>query len=140
MSKFVYFNPNPSYKPFKNGKDKIWTIEDDNVRVICKLLDCSWEDAFNIISNKAKSMYDVMSSKKVFKEIIEDDNKMVMTSFGKPKMNEKRPTVEEFCNEHQFGTYILNLASKVVIVIDGQLYDTEDCSKSSVYSWWTKKL
>lgn len=136
MSKFVYFNPNPSYKPFKNGKDKMWTIDDYNVRALCKVIGKDWDTSYDMLSLRAKEMRDVMTSKKVFKSIMEDTLKLGQSSFGKPKQDQKRPTVEEFCKDHQTGMYVLNLASKVVVIVDGQFYDTEDCSESSVYSWW----
>ncbi len=45
-------------------------------------------------------------------------------------------TVEDFCNDHPKGTYILALASHVVAVIDGNYYDTWDSgSEIPIYYW-----
>lgn len=138
MSKFVFFNPNPSYRSFKNGKEKYWTKADDSIRALCKVLEVSWEEAFDMLSEQARSEYDVATSKSVLKTILENKG-YKLVSFGKPGAGQKRPTVEEFVGDHKIGTYILNIASNVVPVIDGRYFDANDCGKSSVYSWYVKE-
>ena len=45
-------------------------------------------------------------------------------------------TVEDFCNRHPKGIYVLTLDRHVVTVEDGEVYDTWDCRKEEpIYSW-----
>jgi hypothetical protein len=132
---FEYYNPNPTAKVFKNGKPKAWTKEDNAVRVICMVTGKSWEDAYDMLTEEAKKLSDMPSSKEVVAGLLAKEGYMPV-SVGKPKTGERRPTVAEFCSAHKNGKFILNIASVMVPVSSGRFLDTEDRSDSSVYSWF----
>lgn len=48
-------------------------------------------------------------------------------------------TVEQFCKDHPTGRYIVLLEDHALSVIDGDVYDLQDCMKSLVVSFWTVK-
>lgn len=133
-----YFNPNPNCKFFKSGNPKNWYINDSPVRAIAKALDVSWDDAFVKLTNAAKNIYNMPTSKQALDEVLSKEGYEFIT-LGKPKKGTSRPTVTEFIKEHQKGYIVLNLADYFVTVINGKIYDVSDkCLKSSVYSYWKK--
>jgi hypothetical protein len=135
---FEYFNPNPTCKFFKSGKPKSWYINDSSVRTVAKALNVSWEVAYKLLSTTGSDIYDVMTSKNTLDKVLENNGYKFVT-LGKPTKGSSRPTVKEFLETHQTGTYVLNLADYFVTVIDNVVYDvTENCFKSSVYSYWEK--
>ena len=44
-----HYNPNPTCKFFKSGKPKNWYINDSAVRAIAKVLDTTWETAYDMV-------------------------------------------------------------------------------------------
>ena len=48
-------------------------------------------------------------------------------------------TVDDFCRDHPYGTYVLGLGGHVATVIDGCLYDSWDSSREvPIYMWFMK--
>lgn len=136
--KFEYFNSNPDASVFKSGKPKSWNRKDNAIRAICKALNSNWESVYKSLYEIGKEKHDMMDSKNVVADYIEQHD-FEFVSYGKPKKDERRPTVEEFLNEHQSGTYILYLRDYYVTIIDGVVYDINESSKNmSVYSYWRK--
>lgn len=136
---FEYFNPNPTCKFFKSGKPKSWYLNDSSVRALAKSLNINWVVAYKLLSVTGEENYDVMTSKTVIDKVLQNNSYNFVT-LGKPTKGSSRPTVKEFLEQHQKGTYVLNLADYFVTVIDNVVYDvSDDCFKSSVYSYWEKK-
>jgi hypothetical protein len=134
-----HYNPNPTCKFFKSGKPKNWYINDSSVRAVAKVFDKSWEYAYDVLSKTGLTLYDVPTSKQTIHTVLERLGFEFVT-LGKPKKGESRPTVKEFIeNVDKNSIYVLNLADYFVTVIDGDIYDVSDeCLKSSVYSYWIK--
>ena len=134
--KVTYFNSNPNVKFFKSGQPKNWYIDDSPIRAISKVLNKSWHQAYDMLCIEGKRLGDIPISKNVINEVLTKQGFKFIT-YGKPKHGESRLTVEQFIKENNKGTYVLNLASYFVTLIDGQLYDVNDkCLKNSVYSYW----
>lgn len=135
--RFDYFNPNPDAKTFKSGKPKYWGRDDSSVRAIAKVLNKEWTEVYDQLVECGKQQHDMPEAKNVVAEILEK-NCFEFVTLGKPTMGQKRPTVEEFVNDHSTGTYVLYLRNYYVTVINGVLYNTVDMKDESVYSYWVK--
>ena len=134
-----YFNSNPTCKYFKSGNPKNWYINDSSVRAISKALDVSWEDAYNLLSNAGRKIYNVPTSKQALNEIL-IENGYEFVTLGKPQRGSSRPSVSNFIENYKSDIIVMNLADYFVTAIDGDIYDVSDkCLKSSVYSYWIKK-
>lgn len=134
-----YFNSNPTCKYFKSGNPKNWYINDSSVRAISKALDVSWEDAYNLLSDAGRKIYNVPTSKQALNEIL-IENGYEFVTLGKPQRGSSRPSVSNFIESHKSDIIVMNLADYFVTAIDGDIYDVSDkCLKSSVYSYWIKK-
>ena len=132
---FKYFNPNPDVSLFKSGKPKNWTKNDSCIRAICKATNNTWENIFTELYQLAIKKYDMIDSKNIINEYCEKNNFTYVT-YGKPKQNEKRPTVFDFANKYKIGTYILYLRNYYVCVKDGVIYNVCDVKNESIYSYW----
>lgn len=132
---YNYFNPNPNAKTFKSGKPKAWNQQDDVVRSICKALNKSWIESYELLDNIAKKNYTMINDKNVVNELLSSCGFEYQT-YGKPKIGEKRPVIEEFINAHQDGLYVLYLRDYYVTVINGVVYDTKMLDNEAIYSYW----
>ena len=57
-----------------------------------------------------------------------------------PRKNDNtRYTVKEFCKMHKKGRYVLNTTNHLTCVVDGQCYDTWNCSENVVGVYWEKR-
>ena len=136
-----HYNPNPTCKFFKSGKPKNWYIDDSAVRAIAKIFDITWDAAYDKLCKVGLSLHDIPTSKQSISFILEA-NGFEFITLGKPKKGESRPSVKEFIDNlnNKNSMYVLNLADYFVTVIDGEIYDVSDeCLKSSVYSYWIKR-
>jgi hypothetical protein len=135
-----YYNPNPTCKFFKSGKPKNWYINDSAIRAIAKVFDVTWETAYDMLSKAGLSLHDIPVSKQAINFIL-NKNDFEFITLGKPKKGESRPIVEEFIKDlDKNAVYVLNLADYFVVVQNGDIYDVSDeCLKSSVYSYWIKR-
>ena len=57
-----------------------------------------------------------------------------------PDENGTRMTVSEFCDKYPAGRYIVSTGNEWSAVVDGFILDTKDCSKDSVYAYYTVEL
>lgn len=52
------------------------------------------------------------------------------------KKDGTRPTVEEFANSNPHGRYVVSVSGHWTACVDGIIYDTWDCSKKTVLSYY----
>ena len=135
---FIYFNPNPNAKTFKSGKPKSWHVQDDVVRAICKVLDKTWIEAYELLDEIVKSNYTMINDKTVVNELLTNQLGYEYITYGKPKTGEKRPVIKDFIKENQKGTYVIYLRDYYVAVIDGKVYDINSLDDEAIYSYWKK--
>lgn len=123
---FVYYNPNPV------GRH----VGDCSVRAISKALDTDWETAYALISLNGYSMGDMPSSDSVWGALLRQ------RGFYREAIPNTCPdcyTVEDFCQDHPHGAYVLGFGGHVATVVDGDIFDTWDSSKEiPVYYWYRK--
>jgi hypothetical protein len=129
---YKYYQPNKMDLKDKYG--------DCVIRALSKVLNCSWIEVFESCIPFEK-MYQCPISCMTL-----DLYKKVYSGFRMEykgisnKKGSKRPTVESFANEHNFGTYILSVANHQVACVDGVYYDTWDCGDCCLYGYFEKIL
>lgn len=135
---YIYFNPNPNAKTFKSGKPKSWHVQDDVVRAICKVLDKTWSEAYELLDDIAKKNFTTINDKTVVNELLANKLGYEYITYGKPKVGEKRPVIEDFIKENNKGSYVIYLRDYYVTVVDGIVYDISNLSDEAIYSYWKK--
>lgn len=127
--RFQYFQPNK-----KDLKDK---VGDCQIRALCKTLNLSWVEAFDLTIPICRELQTYTIFDCDLKK-----TKEAMKSFGfeytgvSNKKGTKRPTVDSFAKDHPEGTYILSVAHHVVACVDGRYYDTWDSGHKSLYGYY----
>lgn len=125
MSKWETYNPNPS----KNR------VGDCVVRAISKALRQDWETTYAGLTVYGFMLHDMPNANWIWGAYLEDEGfkQRVIDKHGK-----RIYTVEDFCNDHPKGTFILAIDSHVVCVVDGKYYDSWDSGKEIPIYYWTK--
>lgn len=126
---YVYYQP--------NELDKHDIYGDCTIRVLSKVFNCFWKEAFKrqipyCLKYQVTSAFDcpAKQAKIILKELGFEYH-----SIKVPK-GSKRPTVESFAREHTAGRYIVNVARHVVAVVDGKYYDTWDSGDKCLYGFY----
>lgn len=123
---YSYYNPNPVGR----------FVDDCTVRALSKVLNIDWETAHVLLDNAAIKMGDMSDSKSVLPAVLRQ------YCFYRDVIPNTCPdcyTAEDFCNDHQNGTYVISFGGHVAAVVDGVLYDTADTSNDTPYYFWYKK-
>ena len=108
---YSYYNANP-YKI---------RVGDCVIRAISKALNQSWEDTYIDLTIQGYLMGDLLSSNAVWGAYLKSKG------FTRDIISNDCPecyTIEDFCNEHPKGTYIIGTGTHAVCVEDGVIYDT----------------
>ena len=128
-SRYVYFQPNA--KDFKNK------VGDCQVRALCKVLDLSWLEAFDLTIPICREL----QTYTIF-DCDLNKTKTAMETLGfiyvgiSTKAGKSRPTIEQFAKDHPTGRYICRVSRHVVAVVDGKYYDTWDSGYKSMYGYY----
>ena len=112
---YSYYNANP-YKI---------RVGDCVIRAISKALNQPWEDTYIDLTIQGYLMGDLLSSNAVWGAYLKNKG------FTRDIVSNDCPecyTVEDFCNEHPKGTYIIGTGTHAVCVEDGCVFDTWNSS------------
>ena len=112
---YSYYNANP-YKI---------RVGDCVIRAISKALNQPWEDTYIDLTIQGYLMGDLLSSNAVWGAYLKSKG------FTRDIVSNDCPecyTIEDFCNEHPKGTYIIGTGTHAVCVEDGCVFDTWDSS------------
>lgn len=123
---YSYYNPNPVGQ----------FVEDCVPRALSKALNTDWETAKVLISNASFKMADMEHSNRVWGAVLRQNG------FYREIIPNECPdcyTIEDFCNDHQKGTFVLFTDGHVVTVVDGVLYDAWDSSNEVPQYYWYRK-
>lgn len=107
---FVLYNPNPLGR----------MTDDCVIRVVAKVLDMPWENAFMKLCLKGLMLCDLPNNNAVWGAYLHDKG------FVREAIPNTCPdcyTVENFCQDHPTGTYVLGTGTHAVAVIDGNIFD-----------------
>ena len=107
---FIYTNPNPTNK--RPG--------DCAIRAIAIATSTTWESAYIALCKEGLSMADLPNSNAVWGAYLK---KLGFKREVIPNTCPDCYTVEDFCEDHPEGTYVLGTGSHTVTVIDGNAYD-----------------
>lgn len=119
------YNPNP------HGN----RVSDCVIRAISKALNKTWGETYIELCLTGYLMGDLPSSNSVW------GNYLKTQGFKKDIIAEDCPecyTIDDFCEEHPKGTYVVGTGSHAVAVIDGVLFDSWD-SRDEMPVYFYKK-
>lgn len=120
---FRYYNPNPAGK----------AVGDCSVRAISGALGISWEDAYILLVEEAWNQRDMPSANAVWGEVLRQEG-------YSRRLPSDVITVEDFSEDHPYGTYVLALSGHVVCMTDGDIYDTWDAGRETVIYYWEEEI
>ena len=126
MNHFVYTNPNPKNKE----------VGDCTIRAISLALDQSWEDTYLDLCLKGYTLADMPSSNEVWGAYLIDKG------WKYYRLQDNCPfcyTIEDFCNEHPKGIFIVATGSHVVCIKDGTYFDIWDSGKKIPLFYFAKE-
>ena len=112
---YSYYNANP-YKI---------RVGDCVIRAISKALNQPWEDTYIDLTIQGYLMGDLLSSNAVWGAYLKSKG------FTRDIISNDCPecyTIEDFCNEHSKGTFIIGTGTHAVCVEDGCVFDTWNSS------------
>ena len=112
---YSYYNANP-YKI---------RVGDCVIRAISKALNQSWEDTYIDLTIQGYLLGDLLSSNAVW------DAYLKSKGFKRHIVPNDCPecyTIEDFCNEHPKGTYIIGTGTHCVTIENGCVFDTWNSS------------
>lgn len=124
---FVKENVNP--KARKTG--------DCVIRAIAKAEGKTWFDVFDALTVIARKKCSVPNYKDTYEAYL-DGYVVIPCKIETPNGNVKF-TIKEFAQSYNKGVYIISVAGHLTVVIDGNLYDTWDCSNKKIYKIWKVK-
>lgn len=113
MNHYAYANPNPKEKK----------VGDCTVRAISLALNKPWGDIYLDLSLKGYLMADMPSSNDVWGSYLIDNG------WKYQRLQDNCPfcyTINDFCEEHKTGNYIVATGSHIVYIKDGIYYDAWD--------------
>lgn len=123
---YIEYNPNPVSRH----------VGDCSVRAISKALDIDWESAYVLNAVNGFSMGDMPSSDAVWGATLRQNG---FYRYVIPNNCPDCYTAEQFCKDHQKGTYVLGFGGHVATVVDGDLYDSWNSSREIPQFYWYRK-
>lgn len=110
---------------------------DCTIRAICTALGMDWDDVYVGVAFTGFLAADMPSTNRVWRRFLRRlGYEMRLIDCG----GRDCYTVDDFCEDHPDGTYILALEGHVVAVIDGEYWDTWDSGdEEPVYYWIIKE-
>lgn len=110
-------------------------VGDCTVRAIGLALGQDWETTYIGIALCGLMKADMPTSNNVWGAYLRKNG---YRRFFVDDIGGERYTVENFCEDHPIGVFVLALESHVVAVIDGKYHDTWDCGDEIPIYYWTK--
>lgn len=125
MNRWKPYNPNP--------KGSI--VGDCTVRAISKALDQDWETTYAGLSLFGYSLSDMPSANHVWGAYLRRHgfHRKLIEDYG-----QELYTVQNFCENHPEGTYILAIDGHVVCVKNGFYYDSWDSGNEIPIYYWER--
>lgn len=123
MNTYEYFNPNPVAAKTR----------DCAIRAVAAALDISWDNAFDLISERAKQMGETMEANAAWGSVLRQHG------FVREIIPSTCPdcySARDFCLDHPRGIYVLGFGTHVATVIDGVLLDSWDSSDETPQYYW----
>ena len=123
---YVYYNPNPKNK---NTTDCV-------IRMLTKIYNISWQEAFLELTGIVLNEFEMPSSNFIWEKYL------LNNGFVKRLLSPTCPdciTISEFSEMYDLGTYIVCTGSHVVAVFDGDYYDAWDSGNEIVTYYFERR-
>ena len=124
---YRYYQPNPVAAKTR----------DCVIRAISAVLGISWDEAFDLLAERAKQMGATMDDNAVYGSLLRQNG------FRREIIPNECPdcyTARDFCYEHPIGVYVLGFSGHVAAVIDGELWDSWDSSDEIPTYYWKEDM
>lgn len=121
MMSFKFYQP--------NQKQEI--AYDCAIRALTKAFSKTWLEIFDELVKIARNLQVVPNEDKCFNEFLRN--------YPLKKFRKTKPTIREFAESHNKGTYIVRAPNHLVAVKDGDYFDCWDCGDLKVYKFWLIK-
>ena len=118
-----YFNPNPKHI----------SANDCVIRALCGFFDLSWDEAYDMLYDEGRRVKEIPTTNWVWEGLLE--RKGLVRTYMRCATN--CPTVREFLNVNNRGTYILCTGTHVIYARDGNFYDTWNSGDLRVQYFYT---
>ena len=123
---YIHFNPNPKNK---NTTDCV-------IRMLCKVFNTNWEDAFLRLSTIVLKEYEMPSSNYIWeKYLLENGFRRRLLPSSCPDCT----TISEFTKMYDLGDYVVCTGTHVVAVSDGNYYDAWDSGEEVVTYYFERR-
>ena len=131
VKRHSYFNPNPTEKIDKEtGKLKSWGKGDCVIRAFCGVLDLPWEVVYSEICQVGAKCHDLPNTDEPIERYAKEKGLIKRTL-------RSQTSIYEFAHTHD-GVYLVVLKSHAVCVKDNRVYDTGDCGRSKMKTFFEK--
>lgn len=123
---YIYYNPNPKGN----------LVGDCVIRSIAKLTEKDWDSVYVDISLQGFMMKDMPSSNAVWGAYL------ISQGYKRGVIPNTCPdcyTVEDFCNDHPKGRFLLAIGTHVVTAVDGDYYDSWNSGMEIPIYYYTKE-
>ena len=128
---FQIENPNPCWAE-KRGF--IWDRGDCVIRALANAISCSWLDAFDYLTKKARRDYNVPNDGPGFRKWLVEGG--AIWNHCKAVKGKKRMTVLQFAETHPKGRYVVTIAGHETAVVDGVILDAWNCGEKCVVGYF----
>ena len=123
---YVFYNPNPSWN----------LVGDCTVRAISKLMRKDWDDTYIALAMQGFTMKDMPSANHVWGAYLKAKG---YRRYIIPDTCPDCYTVNDFCEEHPTGKFLLATGTHVVTAEDGDFFDSWDSGGTTPIYYWTKE-
>lgn len=122
MTRYRSYNANPT-----NNR-----VGDCAIRAISVALDQDWEKTYVDLCMQGFIMSDLPNADHVWGEYLK------AKGFKRHFEDDIHMTVDDFCEAHQSGVFILCPKQHVIAMINGEFFDTWDSGNEVIIYYWTK--
>lgn len=123
-------NPNPCWAEKRGFK---WDRGDCVIRALANAISCSWLEAFDYLTAKARRDFNVPNDKGGSRKWYIEGG--AVWTPCKAEKGKKRMTVEQFAKMHPTGRYVVMIASHQTACVDGVILDAWNCGESAVVGY-----
>ena len=125
MNNYVKYNPNEKQK----------CAGDCVIRALCKALDKTWLEVFDLLVIEARKQQRTISEKEVYEQVLFEHG--FIYNKVSNKKGSKRPRVCEKAKE-SVTPIVMNVANHIVTAENGKYYDLWDSGNRCLYGYYTK--